>query len=178
MSTLGDQLLAIHEGLSAASIPHAFGGAIALAYCTFEPRGTRDLDVNVFLPAGQADQALAVLLAGVVVTTGNRQQIADHGQTRLWWETTPVDMFFNNVRFHAIAAARVRQVDFVGNPIPVLDCTSLAVFKAFFNRTRDWADLDAMNDADQLDVVAVRAFLSELLREDDPRLDRLDALSR
>ncbi len=48
MSELGDQLLAIHDALDAARIPHAIGGAIALGYCTLEPRGTRDVDVNVF----------------------------------------------------------------------------------------------------------------------------------
>jgi len=40
MSELGDQLLAVHDGLDAAGIPHAIGGAIALGYCVLEPRGT------------------------------------------------------------------------------------------------------------------------------------------
>jgi hypothetical protein len=57
----------------------------------------------------------------------------------------------------------------------VLDCTSLAVFKAVSNRTKDWADLEAIADAGQLDIVAVGAFLADLLG-DDPRLARLAAL--
>ena len=44
-----------------------------------------------------------------------------------------------------------------------------------FDRTKDWADLEAMAEADQLDVVAVGAFLADLLGE-DPRLARLTAL--
>ena len=52
MSALGDQLLAVHDGLDAAGIPHAIGGAIALGYCVLEPRGTRDVDVNVFVAPG------------------------------------------------------------------------------------------------------------------------------
>jgi hypothetical protein len=32
MSLLGQRLLDIHDALSAAELPHAFGGAIALAY--------------------------------------------------------------------------------------------------------------------------------------------------
>ncbi len=36
MSVLAKRLLAIHDALSSARVPHAFGGAIALAYCTIE----------------------------------------------------------------------------------------------------------------------------------------------
>ena len=50
MSALGERLLAVHDALDGAGMPHAIGGAIALGYCVVEPRGTRDLDVNVFVP--------------------------------------------------------------------------------------------------------------------------------
>ena len=43
--------LRLHAGLESGGIPHAFGGAIALADWTLEPRGTRDIDVNLFVPA-------------------------------------------------------------------------------------------------------------------------------
>lgn len=49
MSVLAERLLAVHDALADARLPHAIGGAIALGYCTEEPRGTRDLDVNVFV---------------------------------------------------------------------------------------------------------------------------------
>lgn len=49
MSELVDKLYAIHDSLTVAGHAHAFGGAIALAYCVEEPRGTRDLDVNIFV---------------------------------------------------------------------------------------------------------------------------------
>jgi len=61
VSVLGRRLLAIHDALESGAIPHAFGGAIALAYCTEEPRGTRDLDVNVFVPPSDAAQVLGLL---------------------------------------------------------------------------------------------------------------------
>ena len=54
MSELVEKLFAIHDSLTEASIAHAFGGAIALAYCVEEPRGTRDLDVNIFVDAAKA----------------------------------------------------------------------------------------------------------------------------
>jgi len=52
----------------------------------------------------------------------------------------------------------------------------LAVFKAFFNRTRDWADLEAMRDAGTLDVVAVAGVLVSYLGADDERIARLRSL--
>lgn len=173
MSVLAQRLLAIHAALG--DIPHAFGGAIALAYCTEEPRATIDLDLNVFIDAQDWKAAAAALPTQVVVTQENRLDLERTGQTRCWWENTPVDLFFNTHPFHLVAASRVREVPFAGQLIPVLDCTTLAVFKAFFNRTKDWADLEAMAQAGQLDVDAVGAFLKELLG-DDERLSRLASL--
>ena len=56
----------------------------------------------------------------------------------------PIDLFFANHPFHDTVQGRVRTVPFADTRITVLDCTSLAVFKAFFDRTKDWADLEAM----------------------------------
>ncbi len=176
MSALADQLLTIHAALTRAGINHAFGGAIALAYCTGEPRATIDLDINIFLPHSDFGTALDGLPPGIKISAGNRAELADIGQTRAWWGRTPIDLFFNTHPFHEVAQARVRCVPFGGSRIPVLDCTSLAVFKAFFNRTKDWADLEAMADAGQLDVDAVEGLLVDLLGKDEPRLQRLRQL--
>lgn len=178
MSVLAQRLLAIDSGLAAAAIPHAFGGAIALAYCTGEPRATIDLDVNIFLShadAAAASAALAALPPAVRITEANRGELAVSGQTRLWWEATPVDVFFDTHPFHRIAASRIRRVPFAGTFIPVLDCTTLAVFKSMFDRRKDWADLEAMHEAGQLDVAAVGALLADILG-DDPRLAKLSSL--
>lgn len=43
---LADKLVAVHRSLDRAAVPHAFGGALALAYCTAEPRATMDLDAD------------------------------------------------------------------------------------------------------------------------------------
>jgi len=173
MSVLAQRLLTIDAALTAAHIPHAFGGAIALAYCTGEPRSTIDLDINVFVPHTEPDEAIAALPPGISFTKANRAGVLTNGQTRAWWDDTPIDLFFANHPFHETVAERVRQVPFADTIIPVLDCTSLAVFKAFFNRTKDWADLEAMADAGQLDVDAVAGFLVDLLGKDDLRLGRL-----
>lgn len=175
MSVLAQRLLAINANLANAQIPHAFGGAIALAFCTGEPRATIDLDLNVFLSREDLARALTALPPEVTVSEANLRELEANGQARVWWARTPIDLFFNTHPFHYVAASRVREVPFAGHLIPVLDCTTLAVFKAFFNRTKDWADLEAMAEAGQLDTNAVGAFLHDLLGDDD-RLRRLAEL--
>jgi len=94
----------------------------------------------------------------------------------LWWDQTPVDVFFNTTDFHVQAAERARLEDFAGARVPFLACRDLAVFKAFFNRTKDWADLEEMHTAGALDAEAVLGVLALYLGGDDDRIERLRAL--
>ena len=71
--------------------------------------------------------------------------------------------------------AAARRVDFVGQPIRVLAPADLATFKVLFDRTKDWADIEAMLDSGTLDVDEVVAELVVLLG-DDPRVERLRAM--
>lgn len=171
--TLAEQLVELHRALVAAGVRHAFGGAIALAYWTLDPRGTSDIDVNVFLSAEAPGTALAALPADIGQPPGTADAIRRDGQIRLWWDETPVDLFFDYVRVHADAAEHVRTVPFAGVEVPILGPVELAVFKCMFDRTRDWADLEAMAAAGTLDVAAVRASLLTMLPPDDQRFARL-----
>ena len=175
---LAERLVALHEALAARRISHAFGGAISLAYWTLEPRGTIDIDVNVFLPAEKAARLLAALPAGISQPGGAADTIARDGQIRLWWDEVPIDLFFDYVPIHADAARNRRRVPFAGRRIPVLGPTELAVFKVMFDRTQDWADVEAMLAAGTLDVEAARAELTTLLDVDDERFARLDEAAR
>ena len=58
--SLAEKVLLIEAALQTARIPHAFGGAIALAYYA-TPRATIDIDVNVFVESNRADDVLAAL---------------------------------------------------------------------------------------------------------------------
>jgi hypothetical protein len=176
VSELVEKLFAIHDSLTKASIPHAFGGAIALAYCVEEPRGTRDLDVNIFVDAAKAAQTLACLPSGVKVTDEDVAKVERSGQTRLDWEGTPVDVFLNNVPLHEAVASAVVWVPLQGREVPVLDCASLAIFKAFFDRTKDWADMEAIAQAAPEDIDAAAATIAELVGPDDPAVKRLESL--
>jgi hypothetical protein len=176
--TLAERIVELHRALASADIPHAFGGAVALAYWTAEPRGTRDIDVNVFLPATESGPALEALPTGVAAPEGTSARIARDGQIRLWWDGTPVDLFFSNVPVHDQAARHSRTAPFEGTRIPILGPVELAAFKAMFGRTRDWADIEAMIAAETLDLDAVRATLSDMLGSDDEQFARLDEAVR
>ena len=176
--TLAERLVAIHKGLAARDIDHAFGGAIALAYWTLDPRGTSDIDVNLFVPSDDPLPALEALPEGVAYDDNAVAAIRNEGQVRLWWDETPVDLFFDYADIHADAARHRRTVPFAGVEIPVLGPVELAVFKAMFDRTRDWADIEAMLSAQTLDVDEVRVKLLELAGDPDERLARFDEAIR
>ena len=116
--------------------------------------------------------------AGVALPAGTADRIARDGQIRLWWEDTPVDLFFDYVPIHDDAKRNRRVVPFAGKRIPVLGPTELAAFKVMFDRTRDWADLEAMVSAGTLDVEVLKASLRPLLETGDERFARLDAAVR
>jgi hypothetical protein len=176
MSELVEKLFAIHDALTEAGLGHAFGGAIALAYCVEEPRGTRDLDVNIFIDASRAESVLVSLPAGVRVRKKDVAQVKREGQARLWWDDTPVDVFLNNVPLHEAVASSVVWVPLEDREIPVLDCASLAIFKAFFDRTKDWADLEAISVATPEDIEDAADTIADLVGEDDPAVEKLKAL--
>lgn len=174
--TLPEKIVALHHALEPAGIPHAFGGALALAWCTERARGTIDVDVNLFVRPEQAAAVLPALPSDVVWTNDDAARIERDGQARLWWDTTPVDLFFSTTDFHDRIASRVRHEPFLGVDIPFLACRDLAVFKACFDRTRDWADLEEMAAAGSLDVESVLGVLANYLGGDDRRVARLRAL--
>jgi hypothetical protein len=177
MSELVDKLLAIHDSLTEAGLAHAFGGAIALAYCVEEPRGTRDLDVNIFVDASRAESVLASLPTGVRVRKEDVAKVERDGQARLDWEGTPIDVFLNNIPLHEAVASAVVWVQLEGRDIPVLNCASLVIFKAFFDRTKDWADIEAIASATPEDIEAAATTIAELVAEDDPAAEKLRAFA-
>ncbi len=129
MTSLVDRVLVIAAALDDSGIDWALGGALALAFATEEPRGTRDIDVNVFVLSAQV-------------------------------------------------ATRTRRVPFAGSHVNVLSAEDLAVFKALFDRSRDWVDIDEMAAAGALDREVAAERLASLLDPDDPRIARLVATGK
>jgi hypothetical protein len=170
------RIVAVHRALDGADLPHAFGGALALAWCTERARGTIDIDLNVFVGVDRVADVLRALPTEVVATSAEVELLERDGQARLWWDRTPVDLFLDTTDFHRAAAGRCRWEDFGGVLLPFLSCADLAVFKAFFDRTKDWADLEEMAVAGTLDADRVVGVLVRHLGADDPRVAKVLAL--
>jgi hypothetical protein len=177
VTSLVGKVVALSDALTTAQIPHAFGGALALAYFTEDPRGTRDIDINTFVPATGADPVLAALPAGVRIPARTAEHIAADGQVRLWWDDTPVDLFFDYAPLHAAAARNTREVPFAGRQIRILGPIELVLFKALFDRPKDWVDIGTVVAAGAVNTGVVRRRLVALVGADDERVAKLDSLT-
>jgi hypothetical protein len=172
-----ERLLELHDALDGAALRHAFGGAIALAYCTHEPRRTRDLDVNVFVAPQLAQQVFAALPEGIARSEADLAGARAGGQVRLWWQDTPVDIFFNAHPFHQQVERGVRLVSFCGRTVPIVGCTELAVFKTLIGRTKDWADIEEMVQLGELSLADALVWVAQLLGSENPAVVRLETLA-
>ena len=167
---LVDAIVSLHESLEEAGLPHAFGGALALAWCTGEPRATADIDLNIFVDPSRAAEVVSGLPATLIATEEQLARLIDDGQVRLMWERIPVDIFLSNAAFHDVVAKDVALHPFAGARLPFLSCASLGVFKAFFNRDKDWVDIREMLRARRLDADQLLGRFVQLLGPDDPRV--------
>ncbi len=176
MISLVGRILRIHQLLDKADVGHAFGGALALAYCTGEPRATRDIDINIFLPAEQVSVVQKALHSVIEFTDSQLRYLKAEGQTRVFWDETPVDLFFNVSDLHQHMSLKTSQGTLNGVEIPILSAEFLAIFKAMFNRTKDWADLEAMVEEGSFNSDFVVSQLVDLLGAQDARIERLSRL--
>ena len=173
MTSLVDKILHCHQSLFEQNIPHAFGGALALAWCTQHARGTINIDVNIFVNSGQAEEVMNALPKTVKHTKTDIKILRKNTQIRLWWESTPIDIFLNSTPYHHQVQNRIQWEKFSGKELPFLCCRDVSVFKAFFNRTKDWADLEEMQSAGTLDIEFTINILKEYLGDQDERIIKL-----
>jgi len=175
--SLPEKVIGIHEALDKAKIPHAIGGALALAYYA-EPRATIDIDLNVFVPPARwRDVIDALTPLGVNAESLDGEALERDGQYRLWWGDNPVDLFFAYDEIHTEMRKEARRVPFAGTTLPILSPEHLTVCKAMFDRTKDWLDIEQVLVAtDDLDVEAIEDWLQRMVGDDDPRLQRLAEL--
>ncbi|HEY2479900.1 MAG TPA: hypothetical protein VGI17_14380 [Solirubrobacterales bacterium] len=173
---LPDKVVAIHRGLAGAKVPHAIGGALALAYYA-EPRATVDVDVNVFVHTDRWPEVRDALEPlGVDVDADTTAPDRD-GQVRLWWDRNPVDLFFSYDPFHDKMERATRRVPFADTRIPILAPEHLVICKAIFDRPKDWLDIEAiLVVTEPLDVDAIESQLTRMVGDDDERLDKLEQL--
>ncbi len=175
--SLPDKVLAVHLALSSAKVPHAFGGALALAYYA-EPRATIDIDLNVFsAPSAYAtvEQALTPLgVAAIDPLVAERD-----GQCRTWWGRTPIDLFFAYDELHHAMRRQARLLPFGEDRIPVLSPEHLLICKSVFDRPKDWLDIEqVLIGIQDLDTEEIAQALDRLLGPEDLRTQRFHAALR
>jgi hypothetical protein len=172
--------VALAEQLEQDGIPYAVGGAIAYGFWG-NPRGTRDVDLNVFIPAEDAGRVIDTLMSWGV-RFDREPAIAsarERGDARGYYDDLPVDLFFVSIPLHESAAKRRRQVQLLEREISILSPEDLVVFKLLFFRGKDVVDVERVVaiQGEGLDREYVRRWLIDCVGEDDERVQRWDAIS-
>ncbi|MCW2678950.1 MAG: hypothetical protein JWM62_351 [Frankiales bacterium] len=175
-----ERAVLLHQALDAVGIPHALGGALALAYHVQDPRGTNDIDLNVMIDP-QAPQPLFDALPPDLPWAGrDLAAVQRDGQVRLFWPhpepplpAIPVDLFLPQDVFHEVVAARTQLVPMLDTMVPIISATDLAIFKALFSRAKDWVDIEELLRYGGVDANEVTRWLVELVGAEDPRMSRL-----
>lgn len=169
-----EKIIAIHEQLSLMTTPHAFGGALALAYYA-EPRATIDIDLNLFIAPTSYPSLRRELATLGIEGDVEPEAVERDGQCRLEWGDTPIDLFFAYDELHEAMRRAIRIQPFGETTIPVLGPEHLLTCKAIFDRPKDWLDIEQMLiGVEDLDIDEIRMWLDRVVGADDPRRERFD----
>jgi hypothetical protein len=168
----------IADALEQAGIPYAIGGALALAVSGV-PRGTADVDVNVFIAEDQIPQVVGVLAAlGIEVDAD--AAIAHARRDGMFigrWDGMRIDVFLPSIPFaYDAEKTRLRVTDAAGWSGWFLSPEALSVFKLLFFRAKDMVDLERLVAVagPAFDAAYVRRWLVDMMGEEDPRVARWD----
>jgi hypothetical protein len=173
--------LAIAQALEEAGISYALGGALALG-AHGVPRGTLDVDVNVFCQEHEIPRIIERLRAlGIELDTQAALARAHRdGMFVGRWADMRIDVFVPSIPFSREAEkTRVRLVDPAGQAAYFLTAESIAVFKLLFFRPKDIADLERLHavQGPDLDRDYVRRWMVEMMGADDERVRTWDRIT-
>jgi hypothetical protein len=171
----------IADALGGAGLPYAIGGALALAIAGV-PRGTADVDVNVFVDDDRVLEAIGVLAAlGIEIDeTSAMARATEQGMFVGRWDGMRIDVFLPSIPF-ALEAERTRILitDATGWSGWFLAAEALAVFKLLFFRGKDVVDLERLVAVrPELDRAYVRRWIVDMMGEDDERTRKWDEIVR
>jgi hypothetical protein len=171
----------IASALERAGLPYAIGGALALAIAGV-PRGTADVDINVFVDLGHTAEVVAVLKQlGVVLDEAAAVERARRdGMFVGRWEGMRIDVFLPSIPFSDEAArTRIRVTDETGWSGSFLSAEALTVFKLLFFRGKDMVDLERLVAVrSELDHAYVRRWIVDMMGDADERVKRWDDIVR
>jgi hypothetical protein len=173
----------VHRRLDRAGIAHAIGGALALAYHVAQARATNDIDLNVSADPKQPQRVFELLPVDVPWTDADVAAVRRDGQVRLLWPLPeggppiPLDLFFPQHALHAAVDARAELVPMLDATVPILSATDLLVFKALFDRRKDWADIEELLRFGKPDLGEAKRWLIKIVGAEDHRLVTLDEVA-
>lgn len=169
----------IADALEGAGFSYAIGGALALAIAGV-PRGTADVDVNIFVPEARVRNAIGVLAAlGIEIDASIAIARAERdGMFVGRWDGMRIDVFLPSIPFaHEAERTRIRITDATGWSGWFLAAEALAIFKLLFFRGKDVVDLERLVAVrPELDRQYVRRWIVEMMGEDDERTRRWDEI--
>lgn len=170
----------IADLLGRESISYAIGGALALAVAGV-PRGTADVDVNVFVEDTQLPRVVSLLqtLGMNVDPVAAIARARRDGMFVARWDGMRIDVFLPSIPFAREAErTRTRITDASGWSGWFLSAEALSVFKLLFFRGKDLVDLERLVAArPDLDRAYVRSAIAEMMGEDDERVRRWDEIA-
>ncbi|HEX7280299.1 MAG TPA: hypothetical protein VF255_11850 [Solirubrobacterales bacterium] len=174
---LAAKIEAVHRSLDEAGVPHAFGGALALAFYA-EPRETKDIDVNVFMSVKRWPKARDALVPLGVDIEIDEVDLETKAQVKLGWEESPLHLFFSQDALHKEMELKIRNVSYEGLTIPLVAPEHLVIRKALLDRTKDWLDIERILLATSpIDLGEIESWMEQMVGVDDPRLAKLVAAS-
>ncbi len=177
----GEAAERVADALEEASVPYAIGGALAMGVHGY-PRGTLDVDVNVFVELDGVPRVLSVLHhLGMEVDDGAARSRAERdGMFVARLDGLRVDVFVPSIPF-SWEAARTRVCVSRGDrALWFLSPEALVVFELLFFRGKDRVDLERFvaARAGRLDHAYVRRWIAGMMGDDDERVELWDSLVR
>jgi hypothetical protein len=165
--------------LDAAGVAYAIGGAIALGAFA-DPRGTHDVDINLFVDHAGLDGALDVLVAaGVTIDRAAARNADQDGDVVVGhYEGMRVDLFTPSIPFAWEAMKTRRRLAGPSGEAWYLSPESTAVFKLLFFRPKDRLDVEklvAVQGGD-LDRGYIRRWIVDMMGTADERVQAWDEI--
>lgn len=176
----GEAAQLIANALERAGFAYAIGGALALAVAGV-PRGTADVDVNLFVDESRVLDLFEVLAGlGIEIDVDAASARAHRdGMFVGRWDGMRIDVFLPSIPFAREAErTRVKMTDAAGWSGWFLSAEALAVFKLLFFRGKDMVDLERLVAVrPELDRAYIRRWTAEMMGEDDDRVRRWDDIT-
>lgn len=167
------------RALDRAGVPYAIGGAIAYGLWG-DPRGTQDVDLNLFVGDDGLDRALDALVGvGLSIDRAAAHRAHAEGDVLIGsFDGMRVDLFTPSIPFSWEAGSTAVRVAGPLGEAAYLSAEATAVFKLLFFRSKDLVDLEKLVavQGDDLDRAYVRRWLVDMMGEDDVRVEAWDRL--